>query len=209
MRAALVLLLVGCGDEAGKAGSTHWGDLVADRAGEAASVDGLSAFGFNLSGSAVLLVVPNDAATCEDAFHTLDADPEYDPSVTTPAGACSTFVDLTGYDPAGMTATSTPDAPSTTSIIALSCAMDSGAWALEQRNTYGYFYSGPYWQGSPDDYTITASGGDEEDFTVDVEMSAFDGNFIYDSMEDAPASGSASGSVTATWCSDLSQTVYF
>lgn len=209
LRLLAAALLTACTGDDGKPGETHWGDVVADRAGETASIDGLVAFGYNLGDTAILLVLPNAAATCADAFHMLDGDPEYDPTVANPPGTCTTFVHLSAYTTSGVTASSTAASPSTTSIIALNCAMDTGEWVQEQRNTFGYFYSGPYWQGSPEEATLTVSGGDEAGYALDVEMSSYDGNFIYESMEDAPASGSAAGSIDAAWCPDLAQTVYF
>lgn len=213
----LTPLLPACGGADGKPGETHWGDVVADRAGETASVDGLAAFGYNLGDTAVIFVVPNAAATCADAFHMLDGDPEYDPTVANPAGTCNMFVNVSDYlggqSALGVdtpfTYSASASTPSTNSIIALNCAMDTGEWVQEQRNTFGYFYSGPYWQGSPEEYMVTVSGGDEAGYSLDVEMSSYDGNFIYESMEDAPASGSAAGSIDAAWCPDLAQTVYF
>jgi hypothetical protein len=87
--------------------------------------------------------------------------------------------------------------------------MDEGDWGTPEDETEGWEYSGPYWQGSPQDYALHLEGGAGEPIGWMVDADTYDGNFIYDSMDPAPASGRVAGLGVAEWCEDLGETVFF
>ena len=169
--------------------------------GEAADVVSATAFGVKVGGTAGILVSPNPDSTCADAADfLLSSDVDFNPEVLSGEGVCNVYLRLDAYT--GEEVTLVDDASAT---VSLNCAMDAGSWEFEERNDEGYFYTGPWWVGSPDAYTLTVSGGDTSDFTVSLEMDSYYGRFPYD--EDEPeadlATGAVAGTFTATWCEDL------
>lgn len=207
----MILWMLACGGGKDGATETHWGDITADRAGESASVDVLTAYGFNSpsNGKAIVFLTGNADASCDDATNGLSGGSEdFDPSVVLPAGQCSLFFQVT-YSGGSFSDSASAGSPSVDSIIAANCAMDEGDWAYEERDDWGWYYSGAYWQGSPQDYTLEVEGGDGADFTFTLDMQTWDGNFIYDNMEAAPAQGHVAGSGTASWCETFGQTSFF
>lgn len=206
MRLGLLALLAGCAGKDGAAG-VHWGDVTALRAGEHAVVEGRAAFGFDSAsnGKALLYVTSNADATCDDATNGLSGNTStFDPTRVLPAGTCSVFVYL-DYDGASASVAS----PSAAATLALNCAMDEGEWVDAGEGDGDLVYSGPYWQGSPGEFDVTVSGGEGAAFALDLSMGAFDGTFIYESSDDAPADGEAAGSISAEWCEGFGQTTFF
>jgi hypothetical protein len=105
----------------------------------------------------------------------------------------------------------TDDAGAALSSV-IECSFGDGTWVLETRDSVGedYFWSEAWWQGFPTKYTWDFSGGDGGDLTLFMEMTKFNGNFIYDIEKGAqPGTGSVHGTATATWCEALSSSPLF
>lgn len=172
-------------------------------------VRGRQAFGFATAGRGIVYVAANGAATCADLVEYLDRTELIDPSATLMLeGHCNLtltfdYDDATGWD--GLT-----EAELTTALWSVSCAMDEGDWEVQSRQgVEDYFYSGRWWQGSPDTVSTTLHGADG-DVSFDVDMNGFSGNFIYEEFQAAPATGTVSGAgVATTWCPQLAQTPLF
>lgn len=209
---SLLLMMIACGGKEDSGVDPVLGTVTAERDGETADAEAQSAFGYNRDGRAVIYLSPNPDTTCADVGTYLSGpDAEWDPSVVNAAGKCSVFFQVT-YEGAEVSYSDDP----VNALIALNCAMNEGSWVLEQRDDYGYYYSGPWWQGSPTTaaeggagYAMTLSGGEGDDFQFSLDASSYSGNFIYESMEDAPASGAVAGTGTATWCDDIGLSVFF
>jgi hypothetical protein len=193
-----VLFLMACASEEGVA---PLGGTVTAETGESATVSAATAYGVRVGEVAGIVVSPNPETTCADAAaFVLGNDPDFNYGVVSGEGVCSLYVRLDAYEGASATLTDDPAA-----TIALNCAMDEGEWAFEDRTEEGYYYSGPWWVGSPEGYTLAVSGGDDADFAVELEMDTYYGRFPYDNEEPEadPASGAVAGGFTATWCEDM------
>lgn len=209
----ILAALIACG---GKDGGVDdggpWGVIVAARGGETATVEVGAAWGFNSdsNGKTLLYLSPNPDADCAamaTALQGPNAGDDWDPAIITPPGTCSVF--LYGDYPAQTSWDVTPDAPSTTMLVVLNCAMDEGVWEQSGDCEGGFCYTGHYWQGSPQSYTLKLEGGEGEDFAMELAMDDYAGGFTYESMDDAPASGAVQGSASAGWCSDFGESAYF
>lgn len=193
-------LLLACADENAGGGYTLTGTV--ESAGSVADVRNAVAFGVNAGGKAALFVSPNPDATCDDAGTFLGGPGEdWSPAVVNAAGYCNVYVSIPSYE--GSIAVEDDMASAT---VVLGCAMDDGEWVQERHeDDEGYFYDGPWWQGSPEAFSITVEGGDDADFAVELEMHDFSGQFIYDTVntDPDPGTGTVSGTVTASWCADM------
>jgi hypothetical protein len=65
-----------------------------------------------------------------------------------------------------------------------------------------------WWQGYPTTYawTFTADG---DGYVLEMDMSAYDGGFIYEGETEVAATGEVSGAVTAERCEGLSEFVTY
>jgi hypothetical protein len=89
----------------------------------------------------------------------------------------------------------------------MQCWFGEGAWVLETRGSgyEDYYWTGPVWSGVPEIFDWSISG-DDKDVSLDLEMSAFGGNFLHEaSVEPSTAQGDLSGTIRAKWCSALSK----
>jgi hypothetical protein len=181
------------------------GTITAARAGEEATVVSPSAWGLVLNGTAAIYVSPNPDATCDDVATLLGGPGEdWDPSAVNKAGSCAIFV-RASYDGEKTDYVDDPVA----ALVNVDCAMDTGEWVQDDHDgNVGYYYSGPWWQGSPTSFDVTIDGG-EGDLSLTVEMSDYAGSFIYDEMEAAPASGHVTGQTDVGWCEALGPTGLF
>jgi hypothetical protein len=127
-----------------------------------------------------------------------------DPTLLFLGGACNLFGYVQSWDGSEATWTSDPVAVT----WALNCTIGDGAFAWEERgDDDGYYWSGRYWQGAPQQWTLTLSGGGGEAIEADIEMNDYDGDYIYEFTE-ATATGLVSGAVRASWCPDLAETPF-
>jgi len=201
-----LVLLVGC--EGGGQGDEILmaeGAITSD--GSTAEVAARKAFGFATSGQGFVYVASNGDATCGAVVDYLTSTDPYDPTDILVAGHCNLSLDF-DYD-GGWDGHEVLPSDITTGLWSVSCAMDDGSWSLEERKGFvDYFYSGRWWQGSPLDHHTVLSG-DGEELVVDLEMSEYDGDYIYEDLESHPGSGRVTGTIDATWCAQLAQTPFF
>lgn len=200
---SLLPLSLGCGGK-GVGADTLLGEVVAERAGEAATVEAASAWSWSEGGTATLLLSGNPDATCVDAAAAMGVVPDgWSPAAVIPPGTCSVFV-TARYDGGPFSDAASADAPTTASTVTLNCAMDTGAWAASGD---GYEYDGSYWIGSPRSYTLTLDGA--EALSWGLSADDHDGNFLYESMDDAPASGHLEGAGEAQPCPDMAGSIFY
>ncbi|HNC94868.1 MAG TPA: hypothetical protein PKY30_02050 [Myxococcota bacterium] len=193
----MIFLLLACTAGKDTGADTELGKIVADRAGETAAVNVPVAFGYHFGGKALFFFGGNPSGTCEDAAEYLKSS-IFDPSDLLAAGTCQASI-LMNYD--GAEVSYEDDLANVT--LSLGCAMDSGSWVFETRDDEDYYYSGSWWQGHPDSFSITAGPGEGQDYVISMDMDQYTGNFIYEELEAAPATGTVSGSFSATFCEDL------
>ena len=187
---------VGCAEPAEEIETpdTNWGTVTAERAGESGDLIAASAWGYDDGAKALLFFPSVPGISCERVVTQLagpSGNPDWDPGTVLASGTCDLFMFIT-YE--GGAADWTDDLVNAT--VTLNCAFDTGEWA-------GGEYTGPYWQGSPHAFQVTAGGGNGGDFDVSVTMDEYEGNFVYDDMLDAPASGPVTGQGVAGWCPEL------
>jgi hypothetical protein len=197
----LVTLLVAC--TGGDTKVDPIAGTVTAESGESGDVTAAVAFGVVTNGKAGILVSPNPDTTCAHAgSYFSGGDADFSNEVVTGEGVCNVYIRLDDYD--GSEVSLTDD---TSATLSLNCAMDTGTWDYERHGgSPGYYYSGPWWYGSPESYTLTVSGGDDgSDLSATVSMDTYSGYFPYDedNPEADPASGDVSGAFTATWCDDI------
>jgi hypothetical protein len=173
--------------------------------GEAATISGVKAFGYDAGGTAVLYFSPNSAATCADVTEYLADGSRFDPSNLFMGRHCNVFAAISGFTGEGSYAAG--DASVTWN---LTCTFGDGSFSTSGTGQdYGYYWSGRVWQGSPDDWTLELSGGGGSPLVADVEMNNYGGSYIYEGFVSADASGLVSGLTQLEWCADLSETPFF
>ena len=162
-------------------------------------------FGMNAGGVMLGYLSSNPDADCDMIYnYLLASDEPYDPTGTVLPGTCDLFLRFSNYSgEVGGT-----DDPVAAAGIVINCALGDGAFELQTRDgdDTDYYWTGTWWQGRPTAFTFAMSGGEGEDFPFSLEMSAYDGNFIYEDMTARPGTGAVSGAMTIEWCSDLGST---
>lgn len=176
------------------------GSIIADRADESAEVSAAAAYGYNDRGAALVFLTGNPEASCELVAEYLSTSGVWDTSQIMKAGSCQFYATLK-YD--GAPVEIKDDLLS--AFPGFGCAMDEGEWVAED----DYLYSGPYWQGSPDGFSLGLSGGNGKEYELSLEMYNYTGNFIYENMDAAPATGAVVGTMPLQWCADLDQATIF
>jgi len=199
------LVLVSCEkDDTGMDYDILTGDLSFDD-GAAVSVAGNKAFGFDRNGQALLYFAANPDATCDAVATYLDWGEPTDPSALFLANHCNVYAMINDFTGDDVTITS----DRTLVTWALNCTMGAGSWNWEvQGDDPGYYWSESYWQGDPETWTITLSGGGGSDLVADISMNDYDGDYIYEFVE-ATASGLVTGTALVEWCEDLGETPLF
>lgn len=197
-----VLLIVACNDKDDSAdGSIISGELEVTGEGLVGSVETYQAYGFNNNGKAVFYFAAKDTATCEEVGEYLSTTNAYDKTPLFGPNTCNISLvlsDYTGED-------ATYETGNWNAIWSVNCTFGDGSFVYEERddNDYDYYWSGRLWQGSPSDWNLTVSGGDDSAYTITAEMNGFNGSFIYEGLEIYPATGLVAGTTKAKWCSDL------
>lgn len=189
-------LLAGCSGEE-KAGPTLTG--VVSAGGSSGEVRPGAAWATEFDGELFLVVYPVADASCEDAGDALGNDPDWQPTAVYEAGGCSMSV----HDPEFDGSLTVTDGTILDATVSVSCAMDDGEWE-DQGGDDGWQYSGPWWQGSPETFslTVTAEG---DNYHLTVAMDTYSGQFIYDleNPEPDPGAGAVTGDVAAQPCDEL------
>jgi hypothetical protein len=159
----------------------------------------------NAQGRALVVLSAEPDTTCEAAVAYARTGSNADnPGDLIPAGTCGLYVEIpTGYDPAGTNVTD----DATRAVVSLSCAMGDGSWVREERGAgdEDWFWSGDWWQGSPEAFDLALSGGDEAPLQLALAMDAYAGSFIYDTNQPDPdpAEGAVKSDLSAGWCPGL------
>lgn len=207
-----LLLLLACtgGDKADDtAGVESLGAITAARGGESATVSVGSAWGFNAStnGKAVLFLSASTDLDCATVGEALGGpeDPDWDRAEVFPPETCTIFAYL-DYLAEGVTWT---EADAVSATVSVSCTMDPGSWETSDDCVEGVCYTGHYWQGSPTDFELGLTGGDGDAFAWSLRMDGYEGQFTYEELEPAPASGVVEGAGPAGWCGEIGQTSWF
>lgn len=184
------------------------GAIAPDGEGIEAEVTIYKAFAMNAGSGFAAYLSSNPDATCASVTEYLRAEAPYDPSDTLVGGACDIAIRIdTWEDGVGKAAT---DDPLAAAGFSINCYFGDEGWELETRDNddRDYYWQGREWQGSPAvySYDFSEAGGD---YTLELEMSAYNGSFIYESLEAAPASGGVTGTITAERCESIATTPFF
>ena len=195
----IVLLLAACGAESVDAGLI--GDISLPDIGETGSVEVLSAHGLAQDGQLIAYLSSAPDVTCAQAVaHLTPGDNTDDPTAIFRAGHCNVFLSLQSWDE-GFSAT---DDPLAMAGMSITCTLGEGAFVFEERDVgdEDYYWSGRYWQGSADAYDIAFSSP-EAGYGFEMDMTAFSGSLIYESLEEIAGTGTVSGAQAIEACDDF------
>lgn len=174
------------------------------------------AFGFNQGGTLLAYFSSSRNATCENVSAYLRTGQEpYDPEDMFEPSTCNFFLKVDDEYNGGYAFTQSADADQPNFAVlasAMNCAMGEGEFdliPLSESDDPDYNWTGRWWEGGPSAYSYDLSGGDGEDYTFDIQMSAYDGSFVHEPLNDSPAVGAVSGTMTASWCELLGSTGLF
>ena len=121
-------------------------------------------------------------------------------------GTCHIWISVTDYD-GGWSHTWTEGEEGYSKAVGsnVNCAMGDGAFELvDTANGPGYQWTGTWWQGSPTAYDFEFSGGDGEDFDLELRMTRYQGSLpLTGDLETVLAEGEISGGGTAKWCEGM------
>ena len=196
----IALLLLACSAEPVAAGLA--GDISLSEIGEIGSVEILSAHGLAQDGQLIAYLSSAPDVTCaQAAAHLTPGDNTDDPTAIFRAGHCNVFLSLQSWDE-GFVAT---DDPLAMAGMSITCTLGEGAFVLEERDVgdEDYYWSGRYWQGSAEAYDIAFSAA-ETGYAFELDMSAFSGSLIYESLEEIVGEGTVSGAQSIASCDDFS-----
>jgi len=185
------------------------GTIAADFGGAEGNVEIYNGFAFDQGGVYISYLSSNPDTTCDAITdHLQSHSGPYDPSDVLVGGNCDIYYKISSdYD--GEYEAS--DDSFAAAGMAINCYMGEGGWVLETRDSddTDYYWQGDHWQGHPTTYDLAFSGGSEFNYDFEIEMSAYDGNFIYDDFDNDPASGTVSGTIELEWCPGLGTTPLF
>lgn len=196
------LVIVGCESAVEDEVLPLEGEIVSN--GERGVVRGGSGFAAERDGRLVAVVYARTDITCELAGEDLgNGGSDWDPSTVLEAGTCGLSV-LTDFDGSlSLEGGTIYDA-----TVSVSCAMGEGTWEFREKqgsNPAGYFYSGSWWQGSPELFDLAISGDEESGYTFEVAMDTYEGQFIYDLVEadKDPGEGEVTGGLSLEPCAEI------
>ena len=163
---------------------------------------GYRAFAFDANDTLGAYISSNPDATCESISEYLSGtNSEYDPSAVIEGGACNLFLKITDYDGSF----SAQDDTIASAASSIECAMGEGEFTYTElgENDLGYYWSGKWWVGVPQEYTWDFSGDGENGYTFEINMTGYFGSFIQEEFDRYGASGDVSGTVTAESCEQI------
>lgn len=166
-------------------------------------------FAFDQGGVFISYLSSNPESDCDSITDYLqDHSGYYDPSDVLVGGACDIYYKISSAYEGEIAAS---DDPMVAAGMAINCYMGEGGWILETRDSddTDYYWQGEHWQGHPTGYDLSLTGGDGSGYSLDLNMTEYDGNFIYEDFDNDPASGSVSGTVELDWCPGLGTTPLF
>ncbi len=185
--------------------------------GEAsAEVAFYKAFAYDQGGTLLAYLSSSPTATCANSADFLRLNqPPYDPVDMFEGGTCNFLLKVEGDYNAGYShdQPASADQPNFATLgSALNCAMGEGAFEfipLSDSDEPDYNWTGRWWEVGPSAFSYNISGGGGENYVFDIEMSAYDGSFVHEPLNDSPAAGAVSGSIEAEWCEALGPTGLF
>ena len=166
-------------------------------------------FGFDQGGVFISYLSSNPNTTCDSiTAHLQSHSGPYDPSDILVGGTCDIYYKVSSDYDGELEASNDPMAAAG---MAINCYMGEGGWVLETRDSddTDFYWQGDHWQGHPTAYDLSMSGGNESGYTYSLEMTEYDGNFIYEDFDNDPAGGSVGGTVDLEWCPGLGTTPLF
>ena len=132
------------------------------------------------------------------------ADP-IDPSTLFEPGTCNLMLKTANY--AGSWVAENDRLESASSSI--SCNMGEGEWEYETGANSGYYWSGNWWAGFPTEYKWDISGDRDSEYSIDIEMSGYEGSFPREEFSRYPATGLVQGDFKAQPCMEIGQSGHF
>lgn len=222
MRRLLILTslvgLLGCNKEEGDSAAQEalqpqvTGTIVVPDQGAEGRVELYHGYGVDAGGTVMMYLSSNPNLTCDMAAEILsDRDNPLDFTDYIAGGSCDVFIKLIEQYPGEVSFT---DDIEGRVGMTINCYTGDGSFQYEQRDDGGddgYYWSGRKWQGNPTVFSYGITGGNESDYTVDLNLVEYEGNFPDE--EDAGtkyiASGTIQGTVNVEWCSDLGRTEAF
>jgi hypothetical protein len=196
----------GGGDDSGAGATLVSGSLAIETVADPVPVAMRSAWAFDDGSRAVVYVAPPEDASCEDvARYLAGVERDVDPSPIWEADNCAITL-VADFD--GSDATWSNDLVH--ALVSITCQTGDGTFVWEERGKGGFawYFSGRTWQAVASEWTVSLSRGADDGILVDLEMSAFDGDFVYEFVE-AAAKGTISGHASARRCAGLSEAMIF
>ena len=182
------------------------GTLVPEGHDLSADFFGYQAFGFDNEGTLLIYIASNKDASCDTVapFLRTTADP-IDPGIIFEPGSCNLMLKTANYEGSWEAEDDRMESASSS----ISCTMGDGEWLYESGPNGGYYWSGNWWAGFPIAYKWSVTGDRDSEYTVDIEMSGYEGSFPREEFSRYPASGVVSGTVTVEVCTELGQSGHF
>lgn len=176
-----------------------FGDITITSAALAGRLSIEQAFAMAQDDTLLVYLSSNPDATCERvAAYLTPSDKPDDPSDLRLGQTCDMFLKIRDWD-GDFSAT---DDRIAIASSAISCALGEGTFAYEERGDgyFDYYWSGRWWQGIPDLYTLAIADAGDGGFTIRGEMTSFDGAFIYEKLQSEPGTGEVYGEASITPC---------
>ena len=206
---SLLMACSGSGDTGDELSPQITGTIAAEDGKGEGIVEIYHGFGFDQGGVFISYFSSNPETDCDTiTSHLQSHSAPYDPSEVLVGGTCDIYYKVSsGYE--GELAAS--DDPMAAAGMAINCYMGEGGWLLETRDSddTDYYWQGDHWQGHPTVYDLSFSGGSGSSYSYSIEMSDYNGNFIYEDFDNDPAGGSVGGSIEIEWCPGLGTTPLF
>jgi hypothetical protein len=170
-----------------------------------ADFSGYKAFAFDINDTFWMYISSNPNSNCDavSSYLNVGGDP-FDPVDVLTPGTCNMMIKVSDWQ-GSFTAENDPIAVAATAI---ECAMGEGVFEL-QTPSWGnrdYYWTGTWWQGNPSEYRFDISGDRDDGYSLDIEMSVYNGGFIREEMDKYEAFGTVTGAMNAYVCEGLAST---
>ena len=201
----LPLLLLGCAKDDG-GDSVIEGSIALPEYGESAEVLWDQAFFTVSDGTMLAFITGVSGASCSEVSSFLStSDGPTEKEGIYDGGGCVMTVkvaDWTGDYDASWPSDSSNWNPAVDSSVW--CEFGDGEWVLGTNNSgrEDYYWSGTTWAGHPSAFEWSFQE-DGDSLSLQMDMSAYDGNLIYESQGEVEASGAVKGAVRARSCSGM------
>ena len=170
---------------------------------------GYKAFGFDDQGTFVTYISSNENATCDDIskFINIEGNSADIFNVLSPQ-KCNMFMKITDFN-GSLTASDDPFVAAGSNIM---CPMGDGEYEYENLgngNGNDYVWTGREWHGIPSEFSWDFQGDTTNGYTLDIDMTAFQGAFIKEELAKYGAQGHVQGIVDVEVCSSLATSGHF